>query len=359
MRKRYQRGSVSKSTDGRYWVGKYREDGRHRSKLLGKVREMTKSEAKERLEAILRPVNAATEGVGPTVLAFLEATYFPFFARKWKPSTLATNRDQVGREIGGALGDRALAGLTRDDLQGFLDSKAGLAYSTVSHLRWDLKQIFDVAMSDGLVDRNPAAALFVPRGCSKPKRRIMTIDDIRLAVTVLPLRERLVFKLAVLAGMRPGEIFGLRRCRAFNHVVDIRERIYRGQLDTPKTDRSVRLVPLSGTVREDLASWLGSSPGPRSDSSWLFPSERLATPVSKDNLMARYMRPTLERVGLGWVNFLVMRRTHASLMRDRGVDPKIVADMMGHGIGVNLNVYTETSMTSRLAAAESLGSLVN
>jgi hypothetical protein len=46
MRKRYQQGSVTKSSDGRYWIGKYREDERHKTKLLGKIREITKSEAR-------------------------------------------------------------------------------------------------------------------------------------------------------------------------------------------------------------------------------------------------------------------------------------------------------------------------
>jgi integrase len=66
------------------------------------------------------------------------------------------------------------------------------------------------------------------------------------------LRERLIFKLAVFAGLRPGEIFALRRERLSENTADIRERIYRGKLDTPKTQRSIRVVALSASVREDL-----------------------------------------------------------------------------------------------------------
>jgi len=32
--------------------------------------------------------------------------------------------------------------------------------------------------------------------------------------------------------------------------------------------------------------------------------------------------------------------THASLSRQAGIDPKLVADQLGHGLGVNLDVYT-------------------
>jgi hypothetical protein len=38
-----------------------------------------------------------------------------------------------------------------------------LSFSTVDHLRWDLKQVFDMAISKGHFERNPAQLLFTPR----------------------------------------------------------------------------------------------------------------------------------------------------------------------------------------------------
>ena len=87
-----------------------------------------------------------------------------------------------------------------------------------------------------------------------------------------------------------------------------------------------------------------------------FPSENPAKPLSKDNVLYRYMRPRLKKVQLDWVDYQVMRRTHASLMREQGVDPKVVADSMGHDVRVNLNVYTQTSIDSRLEAVQTLES---
>jgi hypothetical protein len=49
-----------------------------------------------------------------------------------------------------------------------------------------------------------------------------------------------------------------------------------------------------------------------------------------------------------------MRRTHASLSRKAGIDPKLVADQLGHGIGVNLDVYTIADLEQRLAAVNTL-----
>ena len=50
--------------------------------------------------------------------------------------------------------------------------------------------------------------------------------------------------------------------------------------------------------------------------------------------MGRIIRPALERLGLRWVNFQVIRRTQASLSHEAGMDPKVSADRRGHTIGV-------------------------
>jgi integrase len=106
------------------------------------------------------------------------------------------------------------------------------------------------------------------------------------------------------------------------------------------------------SVREDLGAWLKLSPNGAPN--WLFPSEKLDTPLSKDNALYRYIRPRLEKIKLGWVDFQALRRTHASLMREAGVDAKVVADLMGHDLNVNLNIYAQTPLESRIQAAETL-----
>jgi len=86
----------------------------------------------------------------------------------------------------------------------------------------------------------------------------------------------------------------------------------------------------------------------------LLASENPAKPMWRDNVWYRHIRPALEKVGLGWANFQVLRRTHASLGNELKVDPKVAADQRGHGIGVALDVYTKSSIEARRGAAEKL-----
>jgi len=91
-----------------------------------------------------------------------------------------------------------------------------------------------------------------------------------------------------------------------------------------------------------------------SQDAWVFPSEKLCTPLSRDNCWRRDFKPRLETVGLGWVNFQVMRKTHSCLLAELDVDPKVRADQMGHTVDVNENVYTRASLEKRRAAVNAL-----
>jgi integrase len=283
---------------------------------------------------------------------FVEETFIPYYTRKWKHSTRENNVNRIRVHLM-IFKDRELGGFRRDELQDFLDAKAkGLSYSVVDHLRWDLKQIFDMAVAEGLIPRNPALLLFTPKTAIRRERRVMNIQEVRLCFSVLDTRERLIAKLAILAGMRPGETLALRWGQLTATYADIRQRVYRGVLDTPKTDQSLRKAALSKGLLAEIESWRQIAVAARPDA-FVFPSENM-TPLSRDNCWRRSMQPKLEKVGLGWANFQVMRRTHATLMNALGVNGKLVADQLGHSLDVSQNVYTQSPVESRLDGVNQL-----
>jgi integrase len=253
------------------------------------------------------------------------------------------------------FGKRGINQFNRDELQEFLDHKAkkGLSYSVVGHLRWDLKQIFELAVGEGYLNRNPASLLFVPKEARRPERLVMNLTEVNKLFTLLEQRERLIVKLAVLTGMRPGEIFGLTWGRLQDEHAEIRQRVYRGEVDTPKSTNSVREVALPNGLLSEIEAWRKVSIDTQPEG-WVFPSERLTTPLSKDNCWRRHIRPKLKEAGLDWVDFQVMRRTHSSLLSDLNVHPKVVADQLGHTVDVNQNVYTKTGLGRRKKAVNSL-----
>ena len=354
MRRRYQRGCLLQVSGS--WVAKWRENDRQKKRSIGRISEMTKSQAEAELNAIVTPVNnPVLQGIASTLQDFVEDVYLPFYKRKWKASTAETNEGRIRFHILRVFGDRNVTGIARGELQSFLDERAerGLSFSVVDHLRWDLHQIFEMAKAEELVTNNPAQLLFTPRQAKKPTRRSLAWKEVNKRFSVLGTRESLIAMLAIIAGMRPGEIFALKWKHVQPDHVQIRQRIYRGKIDSPKTANSVRDVALSRQLQTLLKEWKLAALD-RSAGAWVFPSENPRTPVSKDNVWRRNIEPLLESIGLEWANFHVMRRTHSNLMKELGVDPKLVADQKGHTLDVNLNVYTATSVDLRKKAVDKL-----
>src|SRR5262245_49164371 len=126
MRKRYQAGSVVRSKDDRYWLGKYR-DGSSRTRILGKLKgpeRITKSEARAKLDEILKSIKVVNAAAAPdvTVKDFIENVFLPFKRKRWRKLTNEARTDSIALHIVGKFGNRVLASLRRDELQEWLDS---------------------------------------------------------------------------------------------------------------------------------------------------------------------------------------------------------------------------------------------
>lgn len=371
MSKRYQRqqqGSVK--LQGKSWIGMWREHGVRKSRKLGNRSQMTKTEARTALRDHIdsRGINDHRPIPGNiTVKKFLDDVFLPFYKkRKWKESTSTTTEDRINYYIKNPFEERQLRSFTRDELQRLLDEKAAtLSFSTVDHLRRDLKMLFRFACAEGVISNDPASMLVTPREARRSSTRVMEWEDVKRLLSLdFSLRDRVLLKLALFTGARPGELLALKREHVKDDHLVIVQRLYRGKIDTPKTTRSNRTVAIPAGVQADLKQWMDTS----TTSVWLFPSENPERPVNKDNLWGwriqkkKYqtgIKPVLQKAGLGWVNFQVLRRTASSLMRDLHVDPKLVADQLGHSVDVNLNIYTSTMLERRLEAVQDLETAVD
>src|SRR5579863_4608299 len=106
---------------------------------------MTKGEAREAVAEIVKRVKKETN---PTLFGpFVEGPYFDFYTGKWKASTAENNKQRIRTHLVEALRERDMASIRRNELQELLKAKSKThSFSVVDHLRWDLKQIFDMAI---------------------------------------------------------------------------------------------------------------------------------------------------------------------------------------------------------------------
>lgn len=362
-RKRFQKGSLQARKHGRHrvWVAFWWEDGSRRSKVLGLCSKMSKGEAEAAMAAILQPINEGTSrGPRPvyTFGNFVENVYLPHGRRGWKESTAGTSEQIIEKHLLPEFGNNLLHTIRRDQLQDFLDRKAAeLSFSVVAHLRWFLNGIFKLALSDALVPGNPAAEVRIPKRCQPGRAmRPLTEQEVHTYLEAFGLREKLIARLAIFEGMRPGEILALRWKSVAGEIIRVEERVYKRKFNTPKNGKTREGAISDGTL-ELLKEWAGLAQDPSPDG-FVFPSEKVTTPISLDNLWRRNMRPVLEAIGMEWATFQVLRKTNASLSKKAGVDPKVASDQRGHGLGVSLEVYTRSDMEQKRAALRALEAAV-
>jgi len=329
--------------------------------VLGRVGAMTLMDAQLALGEILRPLNEETSGVPIvpyTFSQFVKEVYLPHCSRTWKPSTAYTSEHTVKTHVVPKFGDRLLTSVTRSEMQDLVEAKAKkLAKSVVAHIRWYLNAIFKLAVSDGILTVNPAAELRIPTRCKTGRTvRSLTEEEVIQYLDALDLRERLICRLAIFEGLRPGEILALRWGAFDGQAMRIRERVYEGKLDTPKSGKA-RESALSDGSLLDLQLWRDLATSVDADS-FVFPSENPKKPVSRRNIWARRILPRLETVKMEWATFQCLRKTNATLSRKAGVDAKVSADQRGHGLGVSMDVYTISDRQQKREAVNKLESAV-
>src|ERR1022692_4002795 len=205
---------------------------------------------------------------------------------------------------------------------------------------------------------NIAMGLKTPKTARRSDRsrlRRVTLAEYSQAWNVLDERERLACDLVTFCGLRESEAYGLKNGDLFRPgAIRVQRSWYKGDINPTKTNE-IREVGVGAEIFERLMAWIGTLPEGK-DEGWVFPSERVITPLLPDNVLRRCIYPRLEPLGLDWVNFAVLRRSHSTLHQERGTDPKIIADQQGHGLGVHLAEYVDSSLTRKLEAVAALWS---
>jgi integrase len=313
-----------------YWRLQFRDaGGGPRTKSLGRVADVSYREADEKARDILEPVNAATRhsirNSQITITQFVTEVFLPRQRKHWKESTANTTTDEIERyllefPLDSPLGPRHLQGVNRTELQSHIDALVARGYgkTVTQHARWNLNAIFRLAKADGLMQTNPAEDLAVDRDAiARTPRRGATIglEQYQQLVAALELRDRLVVELVAIVGLRPGEAAALRwtDINFTEESVDVRQRVYRGKINTPKTSNSSRVAALPSGVLGRLKQWRKVAEQP---DGLVFPSEN-GKPLWVCNVLVRNLKPKARELGFGEVNFQVLRRFQTSEGRYR------------------------------------------
>ena len=229
-----------------------------------------------------------------------------------------------------------------------------LAAGTVRHCHTLLKAALAQAVrwgGDWAIPRNPCDAVRPPK--AQPGK--MRVYDLQQTIDMLEaIRGARLFPsvlLAVLCGLRRGEIAALRWCQVdlnAGSIVIVQSAEQTGttvRYKEPKTGRG-RTVALSPTMIEELRAHrlhqaqeqlrLGTR---LTDKSFVCAQED-GRPLQPQTITHEWKR-LVAKLGLPRIRLHDLRHSHATHMLSAGVHPKVASERLGHSkVGITLELYS-------------------
>lgn len=362
--KKRQYGSGCLLKRGRGWAIRWREweiapNGTKvkvlRYESLGEIsRKQAIESLAEKLTAAKGHATTRSRVTFKTIATTWETSVLPMY----KASTQKNHRHILQKHLLPRFGDSAICEVSAQRLQEYIADLAqqGYAPKTIDHIHDVCSAVLRTAVKWGHLRENPARAVDLPRLRTVRPKWALTTAQARALLGALPPLARTMIGLAVLTGLRRGELFALRWADVDERArcLSVRQAVYEGTFDTPKTEAGLRRVPLSETAWRLIEAWKPYAK--RQDGNALVFATHSGKPISPNNVLRRWVFPACDTLTITRVTWLTCRRTYSSWAHEKGVPGKVVAQLMGHAnVDTTLNVYTQVLDGSVRAAQDTIG----
>lgn len=283
-----------------------------------------------------------------------------------KQSTYTSYETFAKRHFKPAIGHIRLVDITSQLLQQFYNYKMDVEHlspKTITNMNLYLHKALDQAYKENIIPANPASALNLPRA-KRPDVEILIRDEQAALVRASYQHRYGVFVRLVLAtGLRVGELLGLmwedidfRRNMLYVKRTLNRLQIpglpdnYNGPrtqivIQPPKTDNSVRAIPLVPGAVQDLLRWREvqeadkAAAGAGYSDSGMIVTNALGGYV-EPRTFADYYHQILQIAGLRPFTFHALRHTFASRAMEQGMDSKTLSMLLGHySVAFTMDTY--------------------
>lgn len=332
----------------------------------------SKHEAELKLPEILKKINAGEyiEASKATLAEYLEK-WLEHIKANVRPSTFSIYQWAVRKYISPLLGHHRLDKLRPLTIQLFYSSVAGgeLSPTSVHYLHRVLNQSLKQAVKWQVIAHNPCDAVEAPK---KRKYQAQVLNAEQISLLLDSIREtniHLPVLLAAMAGLRRGEICGLRwkDVDLERGILSVRNTLdwNNGKLtlSSVKTSTSMRPVKLPKNVLEVVRRQRLAQKENRlalglqyQDQGfvWAWDDGR---PHDPDYLYKQF-RKVLQRLGLPAVRFHDLRHSHATLLLQEGIPIKVVSERLGHSsTQFTQDIYSHVLPNMQDAAAAAMDNL--
>jgi integrase len=315
---------------------------------LGLKSQMTKSTAREVLWAEVTRQTGQNRGgrvckdSSVTLGWFIRNRYFPLRIGDWRPATAIVKMSQIEIDVIAKFGEFALDSFDRFILQTHLNDLAGrYSQDRVKHARSYIKSIFDEAIEQEFLLRDPARKLKIPKNLRPKDKRVLSWEQLRSILEHAGRMDRVLLLLAITGALRPSELFGLR-WKSFDNrnTLSITETVYRRQIRPfGKTQKSLGDIHLPDGLAAELLQWKRECPDASPDA-FIFASEA-GSAMDTANYRNRVLDPLAAQSGIPKLNFQILRRTMATRAQRLGSVKDIQAHLRHSRADTTANEYMQ------------------
>jgi len=277
---------------------------------------------------------AGAKASPPTVLNRSDEPY--------KPSALRGYEADLSNYVLDDLGSHKLAEIRRGDMQRLVDRLRGkgLSASKVKNIVVAVRVVFRYAVEREYCDANPTTGLRLGNGGGH-RTRAATADEAAELLAALPADVRVIYATAFYAGLRRGELRGLRWTDVDLASSEITVRNswddYAG-LIRPKSEAGAdRDVPIFAVLRDHLTEHKAATGRGGNDFVFGAAADRPFTPTHIRKQALAAWKAENENRAEKKLDLLVpiglheCRHTFVSMLSDAGVSLEEIGDYVGHG----------------------------
>lgn len=366
-RSRYQKGSVV--LYGNTWYGKYREDiigpdgvtvrVQRRTRLGTKKEYPTKPLARRRLEQLLCRINAPEYRPGrvATVAEFAERWVTEILSKQ-KPPSRKSAASHLRAHIIPYLGKLRLDALGIENHQMFVTHLSGKIPSskTIRNVLVTLSSMLSTAKDWGYICEGlNIGKLALPERSIKKEARSFTLEEGRRILAAATNPWRLMYALAGMAGMRAGEIMGLRAADVDiqRRLIHINQTAWCGQIQTAKTAVSEATLPIPDALHHMLTAYLATW---HTNPLGLLFINKLGRAFTAERVVKKHLHPLLDALGIprpGRCGFHAFRHMHTTMLVEGGASPKTAQRQLRHSdVRTTLQIYAHVVEDSHRRAVE-------
>jgi integrase len=276
------------------------------------------------------------------VSAAAQDWFYSFKHGKVSPGARNRYVSIINNYIVPAIGSKRVTAVTRMDCQDILNKFEEKSVSYVKTAKSTLAGIFQLAVDDGIISRNPAGSLNAPRGSMAQEKRAFTPDE-RRAITAYAPRD-ISIALLYYTGMRSGEIRALRW-----QDIDLQKRlihveralgVHADDITPCKNATSRRTVPIVPQLMQILMKYRG------------LPHAPVLGEYFSIHQFSHHVLGVLDRLGIPDATAHCFRHNFITMCWESRMDFMLTSRIVGHAHPtITLDIYTHLDKTRAAADA--------